>query len=115
MFNNIISVLFGVFDDDEEYHNMKNNIGNILIAKSPSCEHIIHRLFIDEEFDENDEYDYSIWWKPRNEIMNGDYEKLFNTLNDFQPNAYKFTKDVNKERNTINYIYKYFNLTQRRE
>ena len=113
---NIVETLSHLYEDDE-FDNKINDVKHKLTTLAPSCEQIIDLLLRNEE---NDEHDYMTWWKPKNEFMNGDYERLFNAVNDVRPNVlckgtryfhdvYFFTKDAfTYEREIMNYVHEHF-------
>ena len=85
---NIVETLSNLYED-EEFDNKINDVEHKLIVIAPSCDQIIKLLIHEDEFDEQDEFDYcDLWWKPKNEFLNKDYERLFNAVSDVYPNIF---------------------------
>ena len=118
---NIVEILSRLYED-EEFNNKINDVKHKLTTLAPSCEQIIDLLLRNEE---NDEHDYIIWWKPKTEVKNRDYERLFNAVNDVRPNilckgtryihdVYFFTKDAfTYEYEIMSYIHDHFKASIR--
>ena len=107
------------FHFDEDFDSKIQDIKHKLIISFPACEKLITEMMKCEELDE---YDFEMWFIPKDEMMNGQYENLFNELNDIQPGIFHnddyiqrvsaSTKDsIAYESDLINYLHYTYDLS----
>lgn len=116
---NIVGTLSNLYKG-EEFDNKINDVKHKLTVIAPSCEQIIELLIHECAYDEHDEFDYDLWWKPKNVFINKDYERLFNAVNDVYPDIlfknityyykiYAHTKNAFEyEYEIIHYVHEHF-------